>query len=251
MLSCREVPEKATQAEEPSAADYAEIGRNKLYVEWDYDGAKEALLKAVEMNPQDALSHANIAWYWMLEGNKEKSLEHIRMAKQAAPDDHLWVQWHGWICYFYDDFECAEQYLKESIEMQPEQRDAYFVMGRMNLLNGNRDAAVEYLELAARDSTGRPARAMLHIVKGEEEQAREIMAQIEADGQNSLESLVMVPLNNLLGDRDRALDWLEINYERRQPLLPWLRFMPIMRPLHDEPRFQALVAKIGEPGTGG
>jgi Tfp pilus assembly protein PilF len=229
-----------------SAAEYAQLGRKMLYVDWEYDAAKKALLKAVELNPEDAVSHANLAWYWMLEGKKENSLREIVKAENAAPEDHLWVLWHGWLCYFYDDFECAEKQLKEAIRMQPQQRDAYFVLGRMNYRNGNTEAALQWLQKAAEDSTGRSARAMYHILKGQQKEARIIGDAMETQAE-SFEKMFMVPYYDLLGEREKALDWLERNYELRQPLLPWLRFMPILRPLHNEERFQELVEKIGAP----
>lgn len=253
LTACREKPKDIPQASpEPvtklSAADYAQLAQKKLYVDWEYDAAKEALLKAVELNPGDALSHANLAWYWMLEGKKEASLDEIRKAREAAPDNPLWAQWHGWLCYFYDDFECAEKELKASIAMQPEQRDAYFTLGRMHYRNGNTKEALKWLDRAAQDSTGRVARAMYWIISGDTAKARSLVNEIKSKPE-SFERMVLVPLQDMLGQRDSALAWLEMNYGQRQPLLPWLRFMPIMRPFHGDPRFEALVEKIGKPSV--
>lgn len=252
--ACRDNPKDPQQTPEPAesemtAVDYAQLGRKKLYVDWEFNEAKEALLKAVELNPGDALSHANLAWYWMLEDDREKSMESIELAKQAAPEDPLWVQWHGWMCYFYDDFECAERYLKESIAMQPEQRDAYFVLGRMNYRNGNMEVALQWLDRAAQDSTGRAAKAMSLVLKGQEAEASRLIDSIRSNPE-SFERMLLVPLHNMIGKRDSAFYWLEKNYELRQPLLPWLRYMPILRPLHEDPRFWEMVEKIGRPEQG-
>lgn len=252
LSSCREEPKKAVpdvdaQAKEEVPIDYAALGSKQLYVDWDYEAAKKTLLRAVELNPKDDLSHANLAWYWMLEENKSKSIEHIRLAKMAKPESMLWVQWHGWICYFYDDFDCAEKYLKKAIDMQPVQRDAYFTLARMYYRNGNMEDALRLSQIAAQDSIGRFAKAFNHILKDEYPQAKEIALAIEQDPKDPYELIGLVPIYNLMGDKDKALQWLEKNYELRQPLLPWLRFMPIMRPLHGEARFDEIVDKIGSP----
>ncbi len=68
--------------------------------------------------------------------------------------------------------------------MQPKQRDAYFVLGRMNYRNGNMEAALHWLELAAKDESGRPAKAMYHILKGEKEQASIVGKAMEANPDN-------------------------------------------------------------------
>jgi tetratricopeptide (TPR) repeat protein len=250
-FACRETPKDIPEAQpepvvELTAAEYARLSQKKLYVDWEYGAAKEALLKAVELNPQDALTHANLAWYWMLEENQEASLQAIKKARELDPDNPLWAQWHGWLCYFYDNHECAEKELKASIAMQPGQRDAYFTLGRMHYRNGNTKEALKWLDRAAQDSTGRVARAMYWIISGDTAKAGDLVKEIKAQPE-SFERMVLVPLQDMLGQRDSALTWLEMNYEQRQPLLPWLRFMPIMRPFHGDPRFEAVVEKIGKP----
>jgi hypothetical protein len=56
------------------------------------------------------------------------------------------------------------------------------------------------------------------------------------------------------GDTARALDWLEKTYEARDPNIPYIGAVPLFDPLRTEPRFQALLRKMGlptgsQPGT--
>jgi hypothetical protein len=48
-----------------------------------------------------------------------------------------------------------------------------------------------------------------------------------------------------LGDKEQALRYLEIGYEHRTPELVWVHLEPVYDFLHSDPRFQALVKKIG------
>ena len=48
-----------------------------------------------------------------------------------------------------------------------------------------------------------------------------------------------------LGDKGRALDGLEKAYEARSWLLLWLKMDRIFDPLRSEPRFIALLKKVG------
>jgi hypothetical protein len=50
-----------------------------------------------------------------------------------------------------------------------------------------------------------------------------------------------------LGDRDRALDYLEVAYRERWREMAWLSVLPYLDPLRDHPRFQALVAHMRFP----
>ena len=51
-----------------------------------------------------------------------------------------------------------------------------------------------------------------------------------------------------LRDHDRALEWLERGYEERSWLLLWLGSWPLFDPLRTNPRFRALLARIGGIG---
>jgi hypothetical protein len=50
-----------------------------------------------------------------------------------------------------------------------------------------------------------------------------------------------------LGEKDRAFNWLEKAYEKRDFFLPTLAVNPYMDPLRSDPRFQDLLRRIGLP----
>jgi len=51
----------------------------------------------------------------------------------------------------------------------------------------------------------------------------------------------------LRGDNAKALDWLEKAYEEHNPSLPYISCFPRCDPLRSEPRFQALLRRMGIP----
>jgi hypothetical protein len=52
---------------------------------------------------------------------------------------------------------------------------------------------------------------------------------------------------SLAGESGRALYWLEQGYEERDPAMPYLGVAPVFDPLRNDPRFQALVRRMGLP----
>jgi hypothetical protein len=48
------------------------------------------------------------------------------------------------------------------------------------------------------------------------------------------------------GDKNKALDWLEVGYEKRDQNMPYLCW-PLFDPLRNEPRFQEIARKMGLP----
>jgi len=48
----------------------------------------------------------------------------------------------------------------------------------------------------------------------------------------------------MAGENSQALDWLELSFEERDPMMPYLSADPILDPLRDDPRFQALRRRL-------
>jgi len=49
------------------------------------------------------------------------------------------------------------------------------------------------------------------------------------------------------GEKDRALDWLEIAFQERMQDLVYLNVYPKWDPLRDDPRFQDLLRRMNFP----
>jgi hypothetical protein len=50
-----------------------------------------------------------------------------------------------------------------------------------------------------------------------------------------------------LGDKDKALTWLEKGCEEHDPLMVYMKVGPGMDPIHSEPRFQAVLRSLNFP----
>ncbi len=51
-----------------------------------------------------------------------------------------------------------------------------------------------------------------------------------------------------LGEKDKAIEWLERSYDQRAGLdVIFLKVDPMLDPLQGDPRFEALVAKVFAP----
>jgi hypothetical protein len=48
-----------------------------------------------------------------------------------------------------------------------------------------------------------------------------------------------------LGEDEAVLECLERSVEERDPVLPWIKFMPTFDRLHSHPRFQAILSRLG------
>jgi hypothetical protein len=91
-------------------------------------------------------------------------------------------------------------------------------------------------------------------VAGQGDQARQVLAELHEQAQGAyVKPLAFAWISIGLDEKDRALAWLEKAYEDRDPYVILLNADPVYDSLRADPRFIALLKKIGlgkreEPG---
>lgn len=110
------------------------------------------------------------------------------------------------------------------------------------------EAIAEYEKTIALNDDPVPKALLGHLygTLGRRAEATKVLAQLKETRQHryiDAYSLALVSLG--LGDRDQALSWLEEAFqERSSNRLEYIRVDPFLKPLHGDPRFEALAEKI-------
>jgi tetratricopeptide (TPR) repeat protein len=90
--------------------------------------------------------------------------------------------------------------------------------------------------------------AIIYWLKGESEQADEMLRKIieeHADG----DAYQIAEVYAIRGESDEAFDWLERAVEERDPGVTHVRVSPRFRSLHTDPRWPALLKRVGLDGS--
>ncbi len=83
-------------------------------------------------------------------------------------------------------------------------------------------------------------------MSGQRDQARQVLAELQARAQHTyVKALAFAWIALGLDETEQALAWLEQAYAERDPYLTLLNADPIYDRLRADPRFIALVQKIG------
>src|SRR5690606_5439446 len=108
--------------------------------------------------------------------------------------------------------------------------------------------------LGIRPNLGRWGLGFTYAAMGRDDDVRRVLAELsESPGQKDI--MVVGLLHGALGERDRAMDWLERAYDERVDWLPWVGtavaldpfFGAGLAPLREDPRYRDLVAKLDLP----
>jgi TolB-like protein/Flp pilus assembly protein TadD len=246
----RAAAQRAINLDPDLAEAYLALGNVKLYFEWDFDGARDALERAMTINPNLAMAHYHYAWYLALFGQIDRAIEEHVLARDLDPLTPLHTAWLGSIYSYKGDFQSALDTAEAALEINPNMPAARFVRAAALLALGRPDEAVAADEaLAAMNPLWRGLLGVTYALTGNEAGARAIAAELEmayAEEKQSWMSRDIGIILAALGETSEAARWLA------QPpyhaWVPWLIVDPwVKRVLRDEPRYQELVTELDLP----
>jgi TolB-like protein/DNA-binding winged helix-turn-helix (wHTH) protein len=218
---------------------------------WKWQEAGFEYETAIRLNPNSARAHQLYASYLSAMGRHEESLRHMLLAQQLDPISLIIRTNVGYVLGRARRFENAAAACGKVLEL-----DAGFVPAHL-CLSWDYEYLGKYKEAIAEDKkvlslAGGPpaifktaALAHAYAVSGEHLLAREIVSRMESQSHEDLEPYEIACIHAALGNRDRAIKFLNMAYVYHDGQLELMATDPDLDSLRADPRFQQLLAKIG------
>ncbi|MFQ5866239.1 MAG: tetratricopeptide repeat protein, partial [bacterium] len=237
---------RALNLDSTLAEAHAALADIKLYYEWDWDGAEKAFQRAMELNPSLAMNHYHYAWYLELFGRLDEAVVEHKRAQELDPLTPLHTVWLGGLYWYGGRYEEALIEARKLVERYPDNAVRLFVLGTSAARLGMYEEAITAHEkMVAINPFWKYALGRTYAAAGRKDDARRILAELEAQKATSWNALGLAELYTALGDKDEAFRWLA--YEPPHAWLPWSRTNPALDPLRDDPRFQDLLRRMNLP----
>ncbi len=223
-----------------------------LAQEWDFAASEREQQRAVDLNPD--LSEVQTARMMsnLVRGRFDEAIAAGKRAIELDPLSVAVTQRLGLAYYFARRFDAAIEQIRKGMEIDPGSPLYHPMIGDAYAYVGHPEKAIEECEtaLAGRRSVP-PIRLMAaatYAKIGKVAQARSILEEDEkAWSRGSAISFYIAAVHARLGEKDVAFEWLEKAFEDRIGLLVHLKTIPLLDALHGDPRFDALVKRIGIP----
>ena len=141
-------------------------------------------------------------------------------------------------------FLCHASEDKSEVRLLASLDAAHALLGKVYLAQSQPEEALREMEQIA-DFPGRLfGRALAHHALGHREEADTALSElIEKYGDG--ETFDVAEIYAYRGEIDRAFEWLERAYTRRDRDLLWIKGDPLLASLEDDPRYAALLDKMG------
>ncbi len=237
---------KALELDDTLAEAHAALAHIKEYRDWDWEAAEQAYQHALRLNPTLTLTRAHYSFYLLLFGQTDEALAEMRQVKEMDPLTPLWPAWQGWLYWWAGQYEEAINEARKSLELDPDFEVGLYVLGSAYAEKGMYEEAIKAHQRAGVLSRQwKSALGRTYAMADQQEEARLVLADLEA-GFTTWDTWFIAQIYAVLGEKDEAFRWLETAaYEHpRHPYVPFIRFSPAFRPLHDDPRFQNLLRRM-------
>jgi len=228
---------------DPTLGDaYAARGYLRSTANWDWDGAMADLKKAIELSPGDARNQLRYGYLLATLGRLSEASAALDVGNKQDP--LLTPVWYvsGRVKAGQGDYHGAVAAMKRVLEIDPEFRGATSYLGTIDLLQGHAAAARSvFAEL--KSSYGL---ALAEHDLGHRTEAKQALDRLIAEHAED-SAYVIATVYAWRGERDQAFEWLDRAMVHHDIGIVYLKFDPLMRGLRDDPRYAALLKKLGLP----
>jgi len=160
----------------------------------------------------------------------------------------IYYAWQGWQYWWTGQYDKAIDEARKSLELHSDFPIGLYVLGNAYAEKGMYEEAIKAHQRAGVvDRAWKYALGRTYAMAGRQDEARQVLAELEVDS-TPWDTWFIAQIYAVLGDKDEAFRWLEMAYEHpRHHYLPWMRFPPAFKPLHDDPRFGDLLRRMNFP----
>ena len=244
---------KAFESGDDIAEAHAAEADLRLLYDWDWTGAETELQRSIDLNP--SFMYARNVYAQLLAAEKRFD-EMLRLSEDSLRMDPQSLDAlvnHGMLLYYKRDYPAAEEVSRRALSMEPGNESALLLLTRVLEAERRFAEALATANEAARlaGDAGLNLRIIvirLQALAGHVNEARAATAALEKEGREGATRLRARDLAYLyvaLGRNKDALDQFERALDERDPSMVWLTVTPRVDTLRSDPRFQAILRKIG------
>ncbi len=235
---------------DPSISEaYGILGSVKTDFEWDWEDAERAFKKALELNPNSAVSLRQHAVLLLATGKVEEALKQVRKSKVIDPMLEASQTALGIVLLRAGRLGEARAQFKKSVDLDPNRSHSRWLLGQSLVLESKYDEGIQEIQKAYSLSSKNPmilaGLGWAHAAANRTAEAEKVIEELkERSQQESIRPYLLAKIHAALGRLDLAFEWLEKAYEEHDTSLVFILNDESLLNLHSDPRFKELLKKM-------
>jgi len=241
---------KALEIDDSLAEAHASLAFSIAFFDWDWTGAEREAKRAVALNPDSGMAHFAYAHVLSNLGRHDEAASEGGQAIALEPVFPLFRAIGAMFLHHAGHNDEAYAGLQKALELEPSFWIAHVTLGKVLIQQGKYAEAIAEFEKAKELSHGN-SEAIASIgyvaaLAGDASKARAVLGELK-----TLSRQHYIPLHNIalvyngLGEQSEALFWLEKACDERDVLVSLLQVDPKWDSLRSNPRFVAILKRIG------
>jgi TolB-like protein/Tfp pilus assembly protein PilF len=221
---------------------------------FEWEAAEREFRRAQDLNPNYANAHN---WYAFLLSQLGRSSEAIAQAKRAAELEPLNMKYSDTLASVYRDgrqYDLALEQYKKTLDMDPNYTSALHNLAFLYQSLHKYDLWLEQWKKGAMVNNDHEELAMaedaarVYAKSGFPATVRRMIElQVQLSKRRYVDPADIAFNYAELGEKDQAFAWLDKAYTEKSDLLVWVKVTPAMDGLRSDPRYAALLKRMGMP----
>jgi serine/threonine-protein kinase len=251
LMMAKEAALKALEIDEMLAEAHASLGFTVHELEWDWVTAEIHLKRALEINPRYATAHHWYALFLLRMGRFGEAIKEMEKAVELDPLSLVINRNLGAVLCYARDYDRAIEVLRKTLDMDPGFSFTHAYLGEAYLQKSMYEEALAEFETESAVSGEWMAEVQTRLGTcyarlGHTDRAREILDDLlQRSKRMYISPFMLALLYFVLNENDRAFELVEEAYRTRDTDLTYLKIEPILDTVRSDPRYKALLERIG------
>ena len=216
----KEAALKALELDDTLAEAHASLAGVYFMYDWDRAGSDREYQRAIELNPNDADIHMWHGIELVHTGRLSEAVSEEKRAQDLDPTVPHMVRGLGAALYYARQYDQSIEQEKKALELDPNYYLALNDLGYDYLEKSmNPQADAEFEKAKASTAGGTPALSSLayaYAREGKKAEAQKVLDQLnELSKKKYIQPRLLARIYLALGDKDKAFEYLEKSYEDR------------------------------------
>ena len=204
--------------------------------------------RALELNPNLAFAYELQAWTLNGLGRFDETIAKVQKAVELDPLNPFFQMCLSFFQYWARHYDDAIAQARKTLTMDPNSAISHVLLGLSFLKKGDTPGAIAELQRSKAPDPGAWYQGFLgyaYAISGDRAKAGQALRELEELAKRQYVSPTAFATVCLgLGDKEKALDWLEKSYEQQDSACWYIKIDQIYDSVRNESRFQALVEKV-------
>ena len=243
---------RALELDSTLAPAHATLGTIRFVFDRDWDGAELEFRRALALEPDAAELYPPYARYLLAVGRIDESHSFLERALQLSPLSPWLTYQLGWHYLHARQYDHSRETLQRALVIDSSAWRVDLDLALLEHATGNYPAAEAHLRRAEASAPQRPellaASAQLHAAEGRSEEAKELLAQLQAGASDRyISPYLIAAVQGSLGQRNAAFESLDRAVKERAELVAYLRIDLRVDSLRTDRRFARLLRQLRLP----